>query len=67
MHFMNPVPVMTLVELIRGLQTSDECKNIVVELAKKMKKEVVEAKDYPGMFINLCLNSKELRRLRGGM
>ncbi len=46
---MNPVPVMTLVELIRGLQTSDECANITVGLAKKMKKEIVESKDYPGI------------------
>ena len=48
MHFMNPVPMMKLVEVIRGLATSDETYNTVADLAAKMGKTPVEVNDYPG-------------------
>jgi len=55
MHFMNPVPVMQLVEVIRGLQTSDETARTVVELAQALGKTPVEANDYPGFVSNRVL------------
>lgn len=55
MHFMNPVPVMKLVEGIRGLETSDETFNIVAAVAEKMGKTFVRAKDYPGFAVNRIL------------
>ncbi|MDY6843476.1 MAG: 3-hydroxybutyryl-CoA dehydrogenase [Thermodesulfobacteriota bacterium] len=55
MHFMNPVPVMQLVEIIRGLATSDETSRIVEELSHKMGKTPVEAKDFPGFISNRVL------------
>jgi len=55
MHFMNPVPVMKLVEIIRGLLTSDETTILVMELAKKLEKIPVEVKDYPGFVSNRLL------------
>lgn len=55
MHFMNPVPVMQLVEIIRGLQTSDETFKIVKSLAEKMGKTPVEANDSPGFISNRIL------------
>ncbi len=55
MHFMNPVPVMKLVEVIRGLATSDETTKIVVELAKRMDKVPIEVNDYPGFVSNRVL------------
>jgi 3-hydroxybutyryl-CoA dehydrogenase len=55
MHFFNPVPLMRLVEVIRGLATSDETTQTVVELAKKMGKVPVEAKDSPGFISNRIL------------
>ena len=55
MHFMNPVPVMTLVEIIRGLATSDETTNKVVELSSKLGKTPVEVNDYPGFVSNRVL------------
>ncbi len=55
MHFMNPVPVMTLVEGIRGLATSDECFKTVREVAEAMGKVFVEAKDAPGFVVNRIL------------
>ncbi|HLV27110.1 MAG TPA: 3-hydroxybutyryl-CoA dehydrogenase [Gemmatimonadales bacterium] len=55
MHFMNPVPVMQLVEVIRGLATSDETTSRVVALARKLGKEPVEANDYPGFIANRIL------------
>jgi 3-hydroxybutyryl-CoA dehydrogenase len=55
MHFMNPVPMMKLVEVIRGLATSDECADSTVELAKKMGKTPVEANDFPGFISNRVL------------
>lgn len=55
MHFMNPVPIMTLVEGIRGLATSDECFQIVRGVAEKMGKVFIEAKDAPGFAVNRIL------------
>lgn len=55
MHFMNPVPVMKLVEVIRGLATSDETTGMVVELAKRMDKVPIEVNDYPGFVSNRVL------------
>jgi 3-hydroxybutyryl-CoA dehydrogenase len=55
MHFMNPVPVMQLVEVIRGLQTSQETFNTVKALSDKMGKTSVEANDFPGFISNRIL------------
>ncbi|MFA6276723.1 MAG: 3-hydroxybutyryl-CoA dehydrogenase [Pedobacter sp.] len=55
MHFMNPVPVMKLVEVIRGYATSDETTNLVMELSKKLDKTPVEVNDYPGFVANRIL------------
>jgi len=55
MHFMNPVPMMKLVEVIRGLATSDETYNTVADLAAKMGKTPVEVNDYPGFVANRIL------------
>jgi len=55
MHFMNPVPVMKLVEIIRGLATSDATTEHVVELSKKLGKTPVEVNDYPGFVSNRVL------------
>jgi len=55
MHFMNPVPVMKLVELIRGLNTSDEVYNIIESTTLALKKVPVLANDYPGFIANRIL------------
>jgi len=55
MHFMNPVPMMKLVEVICGLQTSEETKEIVEACGKKMGKTLVHSKDIPGFIINRIL------------
>ncbi|MEJ2206783.1 MAG: 3-hydroxybutyryl-CoA dehydrogenase [Gemmatimonadota bacterium] len=55
MHFMNPVPVMKLVEVIRGLATSDETMATVVELATELGKTPVEVNDFPGFVSNRVL------------
>jgi 3-hydroxybutyryl-CoA dehydrogenase len=55
MHFMNPVPVMKLVEIIKGVATSEETTKMIVELSRKMGKEPVEANDYPGFIVNRIL------------
>lgn len=55
MHFMNPVPVMKLVEVIRGLATSDETNKITHDLAIKFNKTPVEANDFPGFISNRVL------------
>jgi len=55
MHFMNPVPVMKLVEVIRGYATSDETLNTIMELSKNLKKAPVEVNDYPGFIANRIL------------
>ena len=55
MHFMNPPPVMALIEIIRGLQTSDATYRAVMELAKRFGKTTVTAKDRPGFVVNRIL------------
>jgi len=55
MHFMNPVPLMKLVEVIRGLGTSDETTQTVTDICKTMGKEPVEANDSPGFISNRIL------------
>ncbi len=55
MHFMNPVPVMKLVEVIRGLRTSDATTAAVMELARALGKTPVEARDFPGFVSNRIL------------
>jgi 3-hydroxybutyryl-CoA dehydrogenase len=55
MHFMNPVPVMTLVEVIRGIATSDETWRKVEDLSKRMGKTPIEVNDYPGFISNRVL------------
>ncbi len=55
MHFMNPVPVMKLVEVIRGYATSDEVTTTIMELSKKIGKVPTEANDYPGFVANRVL------------
>lgn len=55
MHFMNPVPVMKLVEVIRGYATSNETTQQIMELAKKLEKTPVEVNDYPGFVANRIL------------
>jgi 3-hydroxybutyryl-CoA dehydrogenase len=55
MHFMNPVPVMKLVEGIRGLETSDQTFGTVAAVAEKMGKTWIAAKDYPGFAVNRIL------------
>ncbi len=55
MHFMNPVPVMKLVEVIRGYATSNETTALVMDLSKKLAKVPVEVNDYPGFVANRIL------------
>ena len=55
MHFMNPVPIMTLVEGIRGLQTSDETFNTVRQATESLGKVFVEGRDMPGFIVNRIL------------
>jgi 3-hydroxybutyryl-CoA dehydrogenase len=55
MHFMNPVPLMTLVELIRGQATSDDSMRVATDLCTKLGKTPVEAADYPGFIANRIL------------
>ena len=55
MHFMNPVPIMKLVEIIRGYNTSDEVTKFIVDLSKKVHKIPVEVNDYPGFVANRIL------------
>ena len=55
MHFFNPVPLMKLLEVIRGLATSDETTQTVIEVGRKMGKEPVEAQDSPGFISNRIL------------
>ena len=55
MHFMNPVPIMNLVEIIRGYNTSDEVMKFTVDLSKKIQKIPVEVNDYPGFVANRIL------------
>jgi 3-hydroxybutyryl-CoA dehydrogenase len=55
MHFMNPVPIMKLVEIIRGYSTSDEVTNTIMELSKTLGKIPTEVNDYPGFVANRIL------------
>src|ERR1041384_2411559 len=55
MHFMNPVPVMKLVEIVRGLPTSQATYDTVVELAKRFGKTTIGARDIPGFIVNRML------------
>lgn len=55
MHFMNPVPVMKLVEIIRGIATSDECYETVRLIAQNMGKQVALSKDFPAFIVNRVL------------
>lgn len=55
MHFMNPVPVMKLVEVIRGLATSDATFNTIAALVAKLDKEISVSADYPGFIVNRIL------------
>jgi len=55
MHFMNPVPIMKLVEIIRGYNTSDEVTNTIMKLSEDLRKVPVEVNDYPGFVANRIL------------
>ncbi len=55
MHFMNPVPIMKLVEIIRGYSTSDKVTETIMELSKKLGKTPTEVNDYPGFVANRIL------------
>ena len=55
MHFMNPVPIMKLVEIIRGYNTSDKVTKSIMQLSENLKKVPVEANDYPGFVANRIL------------
>ena len=55
MHFMNPVPIMKLVEIIRGYNTSDEVTNLIMDLSKAVGKTPTEVNDYPGFVANRIL------------
>lgn len=55
MHFMNPVPVMKLIEIIKGIATDDETKRTIFELSEAMGKTPVEVNDYPGFVANRIL------------
>lgn len=55
MHFMNPVPIMQLVEIIRGYNTSDDVTHTIMELSKTLGKVPVEVNDYPGFVANRIL------------
>lgn len=55
MHFMNPVPLMKLVEIIRGLQTDDDTYRATKDLAERMNKTAITAKDSPGFIVNRIL------------
>lgn len=54
-HFMNPVPLMSLVELIRGIATSDETFQVVAEIVEKLGKESASSEDFPGFIVNRIL------------
>lgn len=55
MHFMNPVPIMKLVEIIRGYSTTDEVTNLIMDISRKLNKVPVEVNDYPGFIANRIL------------
>jgi len=55
MHFFNPVPVLPLVEIVKGLTTSDETMEFAHQLAKKLGKSPIRTKDQPGFIVNRIL------------
>lgn len=55
MHFMNPVPIMKLVEIIRGYSTSDEVTKLIMDMSRTLGKDPVEVNDYPGFVANRIL------------
>ena len=55
MHFFNPVPTMKLVEIIRGINTTDETFNFIYDLSKELDKDPVEVKESPGFVVNKLL------------
>ncbi|WP_409068983.1 3-hydroxybutyryl-CoA dehydrogenase [Clostridium caseinilyticum] len=55
MHFFNPAPVMKLIEVIKGIATSEETKNTVINIAKELGKEPVEVEEAPGFVVNRML------------
>jgi len=55
MHFMNPVPIMQLIEVIRGLETSDATTQAIFEVSRKIGKTPIEVKDFPGFLVNRLL------------
>jgi 3-hydroxybutyryl-CoA dehydrogenase len=55
MHFFNPPPLMALVEVIRGLQTSDATHSAIIEMAKRIGKEPITVKNSPGFVVNRIL------------
>jgi 3-hydroxybutyryl-CoA dehydrogenase len=55
MHFMNPVPIMKLVEIIRGYDTTDEVTELIMDMSRKLNKVPVEVNDYPGFVANRIL------------
>lgn len=55
MHFFNPVPVMKLVEVIKGIATSEETKNVIVDISKNLGKEPVQVEEAPGFVVNRIL------------
>ena len=65
MHFFNPAPLMRLVEVIRGFQTTDETVNIVADVARKMGKTTIEVKkDVPGFVVNRIMMPQLLEAIR---
>ena len=64
MHFFNPAPVMKLVEVIRGVQTSDEAADVVTSLGEQMDRRVIAASDGPGFLVNRCNRPFGLEALR---
>ena len=62
MHFFNPVPAMKLVEIIKGLTTSEETKATILALTEKLGKTPVEVAEAPGFVVNRILNSYDQRR-----
>ena len=63
MHFFNPVPMMKLVEIIRGLATSDETMETIVNLSKELNKTPVEVEEAPGFVVNRVLNQMINKRI----
>lgn len=70
MHFFSPVPVMKLVEIIKGVETSDQTFNTAADIVTAMKKEYISAPDYPGFLVNrilLVMLNEAFNCIRDGM